>query len=209
MNLGMRGALVIGMRTSLLVALPLLFTMACGGIVAEPTPSGDTGKPASTSTASPPSTSTGDTPTAPPTSVPPTTEPSFPEVMAGAISIESQGGSVSPEPPGTSSKRSYKLSLATGTVDVTYANSSAQLALGQSDRAEIDALLAAVEETTMPTLCAYDGPYSMLVVTRANGSQTYIPEDYNCRHDTSVSYAKGVGAVLAWFDRKVRVAGTN
>jgi hypothetical protein len=204
----MRGAPAVGMRTSIFVALPLLFTMACGGIVAEPTPSGDTGKPPSSSTASPPSTSTADTPPPPTTSVPPTTEPGFPEVMAGAISIEARGGSVSPE-PGTSSKRSYKLSLATGTVDATYASGSAQVALGESERAEIDALLAAVVETPLPKNCSWDGPYSMLVVTRASGSQTYIPEDYNCRRDTSVSYAKGVGAVLAWFDQKVRVVGTN
>ena len=94
-------------------------------------------------------------------------------------------------------------------VFVTYPTLLGGARLSAADRAELDALFARVAEMPMPDSCVYDGPTAAIVVTREGVAETYLAEDYNCAHRRDVSYAKSVGAVLAWFDAHIRLPGAT
>lgn len=185
--------------------LVLAFSLAaCGGIVSEP------GGPSPASSASDSPAAGNDTPTSSganpvtsggtaPTPVPTSTATPTPSIFAGATGVQVKGATLG-APPGGSNARSYRFEPSPTKVTVSTEDAEQEIELTAAESQELRNLLAAVRPIAMPTVCAYDGPTSSLVVSLSGRQVTYIPEDYNCSHRTDVSYASGVQSVLAFLD---------
>ncbi len=188
-----------------IVLVVALLVPACGGEIATIDPAGGSSTPAppteksggsgsgSSSGSGSGSGSEESEPVDPPTPRPNVDETKLPAAARFNLSYAVLGAAIGDEDECAAATHFFDVNLALGEVSAKLCvkNAAGDLvfetktkSLGAAELASVQSELDALRVVPMPSQCLWDGPAYGITI----GGQSFIDDDYNCRHRTDVGY---------------------